>query len=103
MLWHTVFDASAAFNAALSSEDEHEQLLGIVIWLVVFVVSVVLQFAILIRFKKNTEKYCAMELQDPAPDSAPDVDFAVAEEAQAVELQDSAPDSAPVADGTDTI
>ena len=42
-------------------------MLGIIIWLVVFVVSMVLQFALLIRFKMDTEKYCAMELQDLAP------------------------------------
>ena len=69
VLWHTAYDASTGFNLALSSEDEKVQFLGVIVWLTVIGVSTVLQFVVLIRFKKKTGKYCAMELQG-SPDAA---------------------------------
>ena len=62
VLWHTVFDASTANSVWLKAEDDAMNVTGIVIALVVVVISVVLQFVLLWRFKKNTEKYCAMAL-----------------------------------------
>ncbi len=62
ILWHTVYDASTAFNGALSAEDENVQLIGIIFWLGVVIASTVLQFVVLIKFKKNAGRYCAMEL-----------------------------------------
>ena len=69
VLWHTAYDAATGFNLALSSEDEKVQFLGVIVWLTVIGVSTVLQFVVLIRFKKKTGKYCAMELQG-SPDAA---------------------------------
>jgi RsiW-degrading membrane proteinase PrsW (M82 family) len=63
ILWHTVYDASTGFNGALSAEDENVQLIGIAFWLVVVIASTVLQFVVLIKFKKNAERYCAMEIR----------------------------------------
>ena len=65
ILWHTLFDAVTANNAALSAEDDKVALLGVIVALVVVIVSVVLQFVVLVKFKKNTEKYCAMTLTAP--------------------------------------
>ena len=69
VLWHTAYDAATGFNLALSSEDEKVQFLGVIVWLTVIGVSTVLQFVVLIRFKKKTGKYCAMVLQG-SPDAA---------------------------------
>lgn len=63
ILWHTVYDASTAFNAALSAEDEYVQFKGGLVGLVLVAVTTVLQFVVLIKFRKDTGKYCAMELQ----------------------------------------
>ena len=62
VLSHTVFDAATANNAAISAEDEATQLIGLIAGLVVVVISVVLQIVVLVKFKKNTEKYCGMTL-----------------------------------------
>lgn len=60
VLFHTVFDAATATNAAFSAEDEYVQFQGALIGLVVVAVAFVLQIVILVLFKKNTEKYCGM-------------------------------------------
>lgn len=62
VLWHTVYDASTTFNAAIHAEDTALNTIGAVIGLVVVLISVVLQFVLLIRFRKNAGKYCGMEL-----------------------------------------
>ena len=62
ILWHTVYDASTVANAAASAEDEYIQFQGLIVGLVVVVALTVLQFVVLVRFKKDTKKYCGMEL-----------------------------------------
>ena len=62
VLWHTVFDAVTISNAALQSENEDLQLVGIIIALAVVLVSVVLQFVLLSRFKKKSAEYSALTL-----------------------------------------
>ena len=62
ILWHTAYDASTVANAAASAEDEYIQFQGLIVGLAVVVVLTVLQFVVLVRFKKNTKKYCGMEL-----------------------------------------
>ena len=64
VLWHTVFDAATANNAALTAEDETTQIIGLFAGLIVVVISVVMQIVVLVRFKKNTEKYCGMTLRE---------------------------------------
>ena len=61
VLWHTLFDSVTGFNAALNAEDEGVQAAGMIIGLVVVAVTVVLQFVLFRRFRKNSEQYCAME------------------------------------------
>lgn len=60
VLWHTAYDASTAANAALSSEDDYVGFQGLLVALAVVAVSTVLQFVVLILFKKHTGKYCSM-------------------------------------------
>ena len=62
MLYHTVYDAASVANVALSSEDDYVQFQGLLVGIVVIAVSIVLQFTLLILFKKRTEKYCGMEI-----------------------------------------
>lgn len=64
VLWHTVYDAGTACNAGLNATDETTQIIAIIAALVIIVVSVIFQIVVLIRFKKNSEKYCAMEIAD---------------------------------------
>ena len=64
VLWHTIFDASTIANAAFNAEDEAVQMIGVVVALVVCAVSIALQFVLLIQYKKNTEKLCAMSVVD---------------------------------------
>ena len=66
VLWHTVFDAATATNAAMNAADEDTQIAGIAIALIVLVVSVVLQFVLLVRFKKKAGEYCLMHLTESA-------------------------------------
>lgn len=70
VLWHTIFDAGTAANAGITSTDETAQMIAVIAALVIIVVSVILQIVVLIRFKKNSEKYCAMEIagSNPRPD-----------------------------------
>ena len=62
MLIHTLYDATNATNKFLDSEDENLQIIGFVIAGIGIVFMVVLQILVLVRFKKDTEKYCAMSL-----------------------------------------
>jgi RsiW-degrading membrane proteinase PrsW (M82 family) len=66
VLWHTVFDASTSNNPALAATDERTQIAGIVFAIVVLVTSIALQFVVLIRFKRDTEKLCGMSVVDDA-------------------------------------
>ena len=63
VLWHTLYDAGTAFNAGLDATDENAMVIGLVVAIVVLVVSTVLQFVLLVRFKKNAEIYSGMELK----------------------------------------
>lgn len=63
VLWHTLFDAVTAFNAGMASENDNVALLSAVIAIIVIIGSTVLQFVLLAKFKKNTERLCKMELK----------------------------------------
>ena len=63
VLWHTLFDAVTAFNAGMASENDNVALFSAVIAIIVIIGSTVLQFVLLAKFKKDTEKLCKMELQ----------------------------------------
>ena len=69
MLIHTLYDATNATNRFLNSEDENMQGIGMMIAFVGIILMVVLQIVVLVRFKKNTEKYCAMRLDCQGDDS----------------------------------
>jgi RsiW-degrading membrane proteinase PrsW (M82 family) len=56
VLWHTVFDAATVDNAGIEAENE----IAIIIALLVGLVTTVLQFILLIRFKKKSKEYCQM-------------------------------------------
>ena len=60
VLWHTLYDAATACNAGLDTTDENVQMAAIVIALIAAVASTVLQFVLLVRFKKNAVKYSDM-------------------------------------------
>ena len=60
MLVHTLYDATNASNRFLNSGDEDQEFIGIIIGIIGVVIMFVLQVLVLVRFKKNTEKYCAM-------------------------------------------
>ncbi len=62
MLIHTLYDATNATNKFLDCEEENLQIIGFVIAGIGIVFMVVLQILVLVRFKKNTEKYCSMSL-----------------------------------------
>lgn len=62
ILLHTLYDAGTATNAYMNSGKEEDELMGIVIALVVTVALFTLQIAVLVRLKKNTEKYCGMRI-----------------------------------------
>ena len=57
---HTLYDACTAHNMLLASTDEALMGIGAVLAIGAFVVMFVLQFIVLGRLKKNTEKYCEM-------------------------------------------
>jgi len=59
VLWHTVYDAATVENAGIKTENE----IAILIALVVDVVTIVLQFVMLIRFKKKSGAYCKMSFE----------------------------------------
>ena len=64
ILLHTLYDAGTATNAFMNSGNEDEELIGIVIALAVTVALFVLQIAVLVRLKKDTEKYCGMVISN---------------------------------------
>lgn len=61
---HTLYDSFTATNNLLSSSDETEQMIGIALAVIVSIAAFVLQIIVLLRFKKNTDKYCDMRLSD---------------------------------------
>ena len=63
-LIHTLYDATNATNKLMNSSDEDRQFIGILIGIVGVVIMFVLQVLVLVRFKKNAKKYCAMSLKD---------------------------------------
>lgn len=65
ILLHTLFDAGTAANAYLSSGNEDDELIGIAFGLAVAVVLFIVQIVVLVRLKKNTEKYCGMAISSP--------------------------------------
>ena len=62
ILLHTLYDAGTATNAYMNSGNEDDELIGIVIALVVTVALFIVQIAVPVRLKKNTEKYCGMRI-----------------------------------------
>ena len=62
MLVHTLYDSTNVSNKFMQSEDENVQTFGLVIGLAGIVIMFAVQILVLVRFKKNTEKYCAMSL-----------------------------------------
>lgn len=59
VLWHTVYDAATVDNAGLALENEA----AIIIALVVEIASIVLQFIMLSKFKKQSKDYCQMSFE----------------------------------------
>ena len=62
MLIHTLYDATNASNKFLDSGDEDQEFIGILIGIIGVIIMFVFQILVLVRLKKNTEKYCAMRL-----------------------------------------
>ncbi len=60
ILLHTLYDAGTAANAFVNSGNEDEELIGIAVALAVTVLLFTLQIVVLVRLKRNTEKYCGM-------------------------------------------
>jgi len=59
VLWHTVYDAATVDNAGLKTENE----IALLVALVVDVAAIVLQFVMLVRFKKKSGAYCQMSFE----------------------------------------
>ena len=62
ILVHTLYDATNFSNKFLNSGDENLEAIGAVIGIIGVVIMFIIQILVLVRFKKNTEKYCAMSL-----------------------------------------
>lgn len=60
---HTLFDSAAAFSALPESEVESAQTSGMVFGLITVILSAILQFALLIRFKKKTDESCFLMIR----------------------------------------
>ena len=56
---HTFYDAGTAQNKLLEGS-EGEQTIGLVLAVAAIVIMFAVQIAALVKFKKNTEKYCEM-------------------------------------------
>ena len=63
VLWHTLYDAGTAYNAWLDAADENTQSAGLIIGVILIIVSTVLEFVLLIRFKKKAATYSEMILK----------------------------------------
>ena len=64
ILLHTLYDAGTATNAFMNSGNEDEELIGIAFALIVTVVLFILQIVVLVKLKRNSEKYCRMAIRD---------------------------------------
>ncbi len=64
IMLHTLYDAGTATNAFLKSGNEDTELIGLVFALVVTVALFILQIVVPVRLKRNTEKYCRMEVSN---------------------------------------
>ena len=63
ILIHTLYDAGTATNAYLFSGNEEEEEIGIIIALIFTVILFILQIVVLVKTKRNTEKYCGMGIR----------------------------------------
>ena len=64
ILLHTLYDAGTATNAFLNSGNEDTEVIGMASALIVTVVLFILQIVVPLRLKRNTEKYCRMEISN---------------------------------------
>ncbi|MBQ4424844.1 MAG: PrsW family intramembrane metalloprotease [Lachnospiraceae bacterium] len=64
ILLHTLYDAGTATNVYMNSGDEDAELIGIAIALAVTVALFIVQIVVLVRLKRNTEKYCGMVISN---------------------------------------
>ena len=78
VLVHTLYDATNVTNRFVNSGDEGLETIGVVIGILGMLIMFVVQILVLVRLKKNTEKYCAMSL---LPQSSEDSDAAGNEDA----------------------
>lgn len=65
ILLHTLYDAGTATNAYINSGNEDAELIGIAFALAVTVALFIVQIVVLVRLKRNTEKYCRMAISSP--------------------------------------
>ena len=60
---HTFYDMGTSQNKLLASDDE-DAVIGLILAAVAVIVMFALQIIVLVRFKKNTEKYCEMRFSN---------------------------------------
>ena len=65
ILLHTLYDAGTATNVYLDSGNEDSEAIGIAFALAVTVVLFIVQIVVLVRLKRNAEKYCGMVISHP--------------------------------------
>lgn len=56
--WHTIYDAASADNEGIATESE----IAIILFLIVEIATIVIQFVLLSKFKKRSAEYCQMEV-----------------------------------------
>ena len=57
VLWHTIYDAATVDNAGIEAESD----IALIIALAVDIATIVLQFVLLVKFKKKSKTLCQME------------------------------------------
>ena len=67
VLLHTIYDAATASNLGLQSTNDDILTIAVIAGLAIVIVLIVLQFWVFSQFKKNSEKYCAMEIAANKP------------------------------------
>ena len=60
ILLHTLYDAGTATNVYLNSDNEDTAVIGMALAVGFTVALFILQIVVLVRLKKNTDKYCGM-------------------------------------------
>ncbi len=80
ILWHTLYDSATVTNPGVGMEDDGEMAVWIFYGLFAALISVVLQFVILARFRKKSAELCALTFVPPAPE-APGEDAEVSADA----------------------